>query len=253
MFNKNNSVSKVTVYTLVTVTTFILLLFGIVDYHYTYQHLQQDSWVEIKNESTLIAGGIAFFLEQNDINGMTVYLQEAFETDSSLQEISIYSAQESVPTLFFDRTYLLSASYSPDDHQGKIISVTSDIILHGKALGSITVKAAGKLHSGALRIFFIERVTLALVLDLALVMIFWIIFRSKIMKPIEAIQEFARATNETGPDSSICKGKLPYEFEGLQTAIEEMTRRLRSRYNEMMLSRTALAKAEKNIEMFSKT
>lgn len=246
MFNNSYSIARIATVTLVILTACFFVAFAFVDFQRSKEHLVRDEQLNVQHESQLLALALAPYLYQQDYQGIESLLRETFKTTSTIQAVSIIRNVTGQAIYAVDRdTFALSLSEQPHRTEN-LFTASAPITSYGTNLGVVTIKASIDSGEQILWRYFMERFILAAVLNLALGVTLWFLFRRYVLRPIREIEEYAlAATNDSLFGEERDDETFPSEFRKLSHAIKDMRYRLTARYNELIRSQRITEKAEK--------
>lgn len=230
---KKYSIASLEIIALISATTFILLIFGLIYYHSNkaekYSQLRES--IMISAEQLQI--GLALPLWNLDE-------AQAFKAIESLMEDpAVYS----VEVLAFDKKLFRARPEKWEN--SNFFTQKRAVHFHGEELGKLTIVYSSRfidelIHKNA-RFYFL----FILILDACLVISLYFIHRYIVLKPLMLIEQYAEKVS-SGQDATVDKSIVfPNELNSLLRSIEKMVNQLEIRYRETKKAKDAAEVADR--------
>ncbi len=244
MFTRNISISRIVTFTLVGVTMFVMIVYGIVDYSRDFHTQKRELHIKLDTFSSQISlaiGNPMWTLNFSDI----VKIMESFMKNKEIHAV-FAEEEERFIGLVRGEDNRIERFYKELD-PAKLLFAKTDILFKGKKIGILGIYLTDKYMKENLKRSLFNLIVTFFLLVFALVIFLLLVLKYTVFSPLGKIENYAtRMSLSKGVDESAIQGKgFVKEFYSLKHSIEDMVSQIRSRYKELERSRAALGEAEK--------
>jgi two-component system cell cycle sensor histidine kinase/response regulator CckA len=243
MIGYSKTVTGTLIITLVTVTTLVMALFGVINYYREYDRHMENLQTELKVISGQLSQGLAQLLWDCNFTGIEKIMESTME-NRNVYALVVKEPKKTI-TRSRDKGWHIVSVDGNIPAEG-LLSEKRDILFVDERIGELWVYVSPRYMKEVLRKSVFGFAIGVFVLNFCLVSILFLVHLRTILKPLKAIENYAARMSRSGglEDENISDEGFLLELSNLKHSIEEMVGQIKSRYNELERSQRALQEAE---------
>jgi len=227
---RNASITHTVILTLLTVTTLLLGITGIIDFT-SYKNLR---WTELRERlrvnANQISAGLSLPIWNVDNDQIREIIKSTAE-NSAILGIIVHFGDQSI---LLTRNAKWETEFVTKEFpvQG-LLSEERPILYSGQQIGSVRIYATAKFIEEEIRNNLISAISFILFLDLSLVLSLYLLLWYNVLKPLQRIEYYAEAMSSDGTAEPSQDKVIGGELGRLHTSIERMVTLIHSRYADL--------------------
>jgi PAS domain S-box-containing protein len=231
--------------TLVTITTFAMVIFGTLNYYYQYKDTKKQADAELQMISNQLSSSLTQpMLTSNHPHAAA--LIESFMQNKNVFAIVVKDRQHTVAALTRDHRWHIVHAEGDIRQEDKLLHVGKNIIHKDQTLGTVEIFYSQKFIREAFIASILSGLLNILIFNIILIAVLFFTLMFTVIRPLRALEQYAVKISETGGHERVY---IPYarftrEMSNLKEVIEEMVRQNNARYLELNRSQTALRDTE---------
>jgi len=229
MFRLRESISKTVVFSLISVTTLALALFGAMDYYRERAQILAELNASLKESTAQLSASLSNSLWNMDMAHVGKILE------SSMLNHRIYGvlvreadSQAIISGRVRDGDWKIAQTDSAIE-ESELFSEKRDIFFDNRIIGSVQVFATTRFMKAALRNSLFNIVARIFVLNILLVTIIAMLLRRNVFIPLQTVEGYAlKVSQGEGDVAPLQEMRFRGEIENLRSAIETMVGQLQA-------------------------
>lgn len=242
--DKSASVAKIVTTALVAVTTLVLAIFGLTNYHAEKVSRMEALHSELNSATVQLATSLALPLWNLEHQQVTKIIESSMGNDTIF---AVVVKDRDATTIMNAQTRNADWKITPtpvDIDDPSLLVGRKEIVYNKEVLGSVSVYVTKRFTEAALRKSVLGMVASILVLNICLIAILFFLVRTIILRPLKVINDYTLEIRTGSGGIPIGKERFFGELENVRTSIEDMVGQLELRYSEIEQSRNELRVAE---------
>jgi signal transduction histidine kinase len=246
---KKKTVATTISVVLISITTMVLAVFGIVNFINQYSTSSNELRDDLQVRTNQAALGLAlpiwnFQYEQAE------KVIESIMVDRRIACIRLHDELTGRTLAIYGRDEKWNAvKVSSLPPVGDYIHNDSEVVFNGRSVATIDVWVTTRFLYRDMRISLTTIISQTVVVNLAIVCLLWFILKKNVIRPLQQIKRYAEQVSSfQGDGATLSLGNAPIELERLQESIDSMVSELRGKLNDLQLTSEQLRQARDRIQ-----